>query len=205
MPKTDYNRADLLFVFGSGYPELITHLSSILKDKCFKTIIISGGFKSNSERKIKLEDDTISESKYILNRLLEHNLYLPKIILEENSTNSLENVLFSMKLIDFTQLNSISIVCNNLGSGRQYRTISKHILESIEIYFDCFTSIALYGYEITRENWFLQKPSRVFVFGEYLRNIYYSQLGHIKDDVEMIEDFADIYSKYGISTTGIGE
>ncbi len=84
-------KADLVFVFGTRHPEAVNRVYELYKDKLIPKILLSGG-----KNRITSEN----EAKEMSQKLVELGVKENDIILEDKSTNSLENVLFSEKVIE---------------------------------------------------------------------------------------------------------
>jgi hypothetical protein len=95
------------------------------------------------------------------------------------------------------KVKSIICICKNYGSGRQYRTICKQLI-NIEIGIKTFeTNLGANG-NITEENWWKNEQWKSLIWGEYLRIIYYGWKGQIIFDIEPtlnIKKYLNEYAK----------
>ncbi|GIO36819.1 hypothetical protein J41TS12_16800 [Paenibacillus antibioticophila] len=101
------------------------------------------------------------------------------INIEDRSTNSKENVLYSKQIFDFSNISSLLFVSKCHVAGRQYRTLRKYLPNNIGMDPYSYETI-INGIYINQFNWMLYPESRSLIFGEYLRILYYSHKGDIE-------------------------
>jgi len=106
----NYDNADYLIVLGSGLvnnKETKTMIDRIDKAVSYLNknpnckVLVSGGITSNN---------TVSEASVMKRLLIERNIDENRIIVEDKSTTTIENMLFSKSLID---INKKIVVCSN--------------------------------------------------------------------------------------------
>ena len=112
---SDINKLDLLIVFGvsNQLTDCTRFLKSLLKYNFEGTIIISGGVRKPGSK---------SEAKQMYEALKNH-LNNQSVILEERSTNTYENIVFSLRKIDLREIEAVGIVNSTLNSYRAFLTI----------------------------------------------------------------------------------
>ncbi|MED1863735.1 YdcF family protein [Fictibacillus nanhaiensis] len=174
-------KCDALFVFSgthSGHWEKVIEAYNLnYVDK----IIVTGGrsltgiphpdWDVNTDREV-------SEAQVIVSFLISAGIPSHIIFTEEKSTNSLENVICALEVFDFTKIQSLMVVCKSHATGRQIRTLKKHLPNQIE--YIPFTFNTVYkGTEVNRNNWMETEIGRKRVWGEYLRINHYGSKGDI--------------------------
>ena len=101
------------------------------------------------------------------------------ILVQDRSTNTLEDVAFSLDVLEQHDISPESIVflCKAHHSGRCLRTLRKFFPSQT---LSPVTYVAVYdGVKISREDWYRHAVSRGRVYGEYLRIIKYTERGDI--------------------------
>jgi uncharacterized SAM-binding protein YcdF (DUF218 family) len=187
---------DLLFVFGGTHPgSWQTALSLYQKGKIGK-IVVTGGIKQKAIRHNTWTHGARSEASVMHEMLVSSGVPASQIMVEDQSTNTLENIEFTKQLIDFSAIQTLGFVCKSYGAGRQYRTLQKHLPNSISLLPFSFDTSPWEDRKITRENWMKEAFSRSFVYGEYLRIVCYGQKGDI---VQLALDEADNKALNGLT------
>lgn len=171
-------QSDVLFVYSGTHPGHWEKAIEAYHNGYAKDIIVTGGKSLTGVAHPDWDSEVSSEADVILSHL--HNAGVPEdcITYEKKSTNTLENVIYAKEVYDFSRVESIMFICKSHAAGRQYRTLLKHLLESIEytLYtFDCYYD----GVRVGRDNWMDSEEGRKRVWGEYLRVQHYGELGHI--------------------------
>jgi len=163
--------ADTLFVFGSisSLASMVCELTDIITKEKIRHLIISGGRSLSAERKIdRSESDIILEH---IDHLLDGDI---RVITEETSTNSLENVKNALDLCDLTNSKSLCFVHKYHTAGRALLTLQK-FLPDME-----FKQRAFASKNCSPETWFKDDHFRKLVWGEFLRIEKYSSRGDIE-------------------------
>jgi len=126
---------DFIFIFGNVDPRIPRHAAKLFKEKMAPKIIISGGIGSLG----KDPNGFKSEAEYYKSILIDNGVSEEFIILENEATNTLENVLFGIKKakIKNLEINSLILVSMPALLKRSKATFLKHFPE-IEIYGDSF-------------------------------------------------------------------
>lgn len=140
-PKNNKDNFDYLIVLGAGLKNK-TEVSLTLEDRLkaamecikdnndYKYIVVSGG-KGNDER--------ISEAEAMKNYLIEHGVLENKILIEDKSTNTSENLKFSKQIIEENSKKSISkskikVVTTDFHALRSSILAKKNGYKNIKIY-----------------------------------------------------------------------
>lgn len=183
----ELSSSDVIFVFGSTQPGCYHKSLEAYNKKLGKEIVVSGGRSGLAHKHKDLGYGNKSEANIIFKNLVAGGVPAEKIFLEDKSTNSKENIIYAKKIYDFSKINSILFISKNYAAGRQYRTLRKHLPKNIKItsfgyniYFDD-------GRTFDRYNWMNYAESASLVFGEYLRIVYYGQMGDIENIIEPIK------------------
>ena len=103
------------------------------------------------------------------------------ILVQDRSTNTLEDVAFSLDVLEQHNISpeSIAFLCKAHHSGRCLRTLRKFFPSQT---LSPVTYLAKYdGVEVSKEDWYQHKVSRGRVYGEYLRIIEYTRRADIAD------------------------
>jgi uncharacterized SAM-binding protein YcdF (DUF218 family) len=172
---------DVIFVFGGSHPGLWKKTAEAYFLGLGKRIVVTGGYNPAARRHPTWSDGTTPEAHVIRRELVRLQVPEQVIISEGRSTNSLENVLFAKQVFDFQPVGSILVICKSYGTGRQCRTLQKHIRERVKIIpypFD--TMIGGKGPIITRENWMDYPHSFRFVINEVVKIYQYGRSGHLQ-------------------------
>ena len=171
----DYQPADLLFVFGTSTIDSDT-LESVTCD-CqqgrFPKIIVTG-------LSGRLYSETGKPVAHIMrDELIARCVPSDLILVQDKSTNTLEDVDFSLDVLEKHHISpkSIAFLCKAHHSGRCLRTLRKFFPSQN---LSAITYVAEYdGVKISKEDWYQHEVSRGRVYGEYLRIIEYTKRGDI--------------------------
>lgn len=190
-------QSDLLFVFGGRHPGCWQTAFQAYQDGIADKILLTGGIKPTSIRHPDWNNGHTPESHVMKVKLLELGVSDNALIVEDRSTDSLENVLFAKKLFDFKSIQCLVFICKSFAAGRQYRTLRKHLPESIELLALPFVTSPTGNSTITRHNWMDHAEGRSFVYGEYMRILVYGEQG----DIIPLEKPIQGLSKYDFKTS----
>ena len=151
-------QVDLAFIFGTNhYKKLIALVSDLWQKRLFNKVLISGGHKFT---------DSINEAESIAKQLIAEELPVNKLLLENKSTNTLENVLFSKKLLEekdvLKNINSILIVAKNYHARRALMTIKKYFPKNIKFYIATYDA---YGFD--KNDWWQRIENKNRVINEF--------------------------------------
>jgi uncharacterized SAM-binding protein YcdF (DUF218 family) len=179
--ETEPKKCDAIFVFSGTHKGHWEKTIEAYYKYHIEQIIVTGGRSLTGiphPNWVGNEEQDISEAKVIISYLTQAGIPSENIVFEEKSTNSLENVLYAKEVFDFSKIKTLMVVCKSHVTGRQIRTLMKHLPPSIE--YVPFTFNTVYqNIEVNRDDWIHSEIGSKRVWGEYLRIDYYSKLGHI--------------------------
>lgn len=136
-------QADLIVVFGTRHKEASMQASELYHKGYAKKILVSGG-----ENRITHENEAEEMSK----SLLSLGVVPGDIVREDKSTNSLENVLFSEKVIGerfgWEKVKKILVVTKHYHIRRAMMTLKKNFPDSVRL---IPASYNILGF--SRDNW----------------------------------------------------
>ncbi len=141
-------RADLLFVFGSRL-EKPAHLTAELYHTGVAAYIVLTGGTNRYTGHVEAH----------VHRDILVNAGVPQnnIIVEDQSTNTLENVTFALPLIEdkmsISSINAVLAVCKWMHSRRALMTLKRHLPAGIRYYAHTYEPEG-----ITRDNWHTTAP-----------------------------------------------
>ena len=139
-------QADLLFVFGSRLPTAAERAAQLYHDKRAPLIVITGGNNRYTGH---------NEADLFLDVLTHSGVPRKRIIVENQSTNTLENVVLALPLIEQKQpvssFHSVLAVCKWMHSRRALMTLKRHFPRGVRYYAHTYEPNG-----ITRENWHLE-------------------------------------------------
>jgi uncharacterized SAM-binding protein YcdF (DUF218 family) len=186
---------DLIFVFGGTHPALWRAAAEAYHRGLAPRLLLTGGVRPHGAREEAGESaEDMPEARSLAAKLIEAGVPETCLILEERSTNTLENALFAREVFDFDAVGSVLLVCKSYAAGRQYRTLRRHLPAGLRIMLHPFDTTSRDGRLITRHNWAEAAESRARVFGEYLRIVAYGERG----DLEPLEEpVAGLQAEYG--------
>jgi uncharacterized SAM-binding protein YcdF (DUF218 family) len=164
-------KADLALVFGTRHQNAIDKAFELYKNKFVGKILVSGGINKETGR---------NEAQDMSEKLINLGVKREDILEEDRSINSLENVLFSKKIIEekigFKNIFKIIAVIKNYHSRRALMTIKKHFPKNIELIPAPYEI-----YDFAKDNWFESEIGRVKVIGEWKKIPIYLEKGDIEE------------------------
>ncbi|MET3557944.1 uncharacterized SAM-binding protein YcdF (DUF218 family) [Streptococcus rupicaprae] len=176
--KVPVQACDALFVFGGTHPGHWEKAIEAYQKGLVRKIILTGGVSPTGTPNPDWTHGKEPEADVIKEYLLAAGIPEEVIVLENRSTNTLENVLFAKEIVDFSQIKSLMFVCKSHVTGRQGRTLAKHLPEHLT--YVPYTFDASYqGHVLSWETWMETDIGRSRIWGEYLRIIYYGKKGDI--------------------------
>lgn len=180
---------DLIFIFGGSHPGIWISGAEAYHAGLGPKIVATGGYKATAVRHHTWQHGTRAEALVIREELVMRGVPQEDIVVEDHSTNSLENVLFAQEVYDFSPVTSILTVCRTYGAGRQCRTLRHHIAAGIRVLTYTFaTNVGHSGPDVTRENWMTMEESRAGIFGHLLKIIKYGRKGDIEPLAQMSDE-----------------
>jgi uncharacterized SAM-binding protein YcdF (DUF218 family) len=180
-PGPPLRPCDLIFVFGGSHPGLWQTAAEAYHAGLGRTIIATGGHKPGAKYHSTWRDGTTPESHVIKREMMRLGVPGERIVCEDRSTNSLENVLFAKDVYDFSGVHSILVVCKCYGVGRQCRTLRQQMEKAIILIpypFD--TEAGSDGPFITRDTWMNDERSSALVLSQLLAIRRYGEWGHLE-------------------------
>ena len=167
--------ADLLFIFGTSSidNEILETVARDCQQGRFSKVLatgLSGRFYYETGRPL---------ASIMRDELIERGVPSDVILVQDRSTNTLEDVAFSLDVLEQHDIspNSIAFLCKAHHSGRCLRTLRKFFPSQTLL---PITYVAEYeGVKVSKEDWYQHPVSRGRVYGEYLRIIKYTNRGDI--------------------------
>jgi len=164
-------KADLALVFGTRHPEAINKVYELYCCKLVPQILINGGANKITGK---------NEAQEMSKKLIELGVKREDIILENQSTNTLENVLFSKKIIEkklgFSNIKKIIAVVKHYHSRRALMTLKKHFPKNIEL---IPVTYEIYGF--TKNNWHKNETGKEKAMSEWNKIPKYLKKGDIEE------------------------
>lgn len=173
-------QVDLIFVFGTRFPEPAYLAAEILKAGVSNLVVLTGGVNRLNGMNEALTHRAI---------LLQENISEVCIIYESESTNTLENVTFALpkisQRVELSHVQKILVVAKWMHSRRALMTLKRHLPAGIQY---SVTSYEVDG--ITRAGWHLLDEKRVkSVLKNWERIPVYLEWGHLAE----VERHGDVY------------
>jgi uncharacterized SAM-binding protein YcdF (DUF218 family) len=170
--ETKLEPADLLFVFGTRHDEVLRAATAcrLWREGMFRWAIVSGGVTPGS----RLSECAIIKQEMVLAGVPEE-----RILEEHRATNTGENVIFSLPVIDAALglKNIHSVIClGNTWTARRYpMTLQRHWpkVEKMLLTVDSFA--------VSRERWHEHAELRRRVLAEWDKIETYKAKGFIAD------------------------
>lgn len=166
------SKSDLLFFFGYSEPDEEWMLRVALQEWA-PWIMLTGRHAAN------LPEGSRTESHHVHQVLVEGGIDRKRILLEDRSTNTTENVICAKQVLDDAAISPRSILaaCRSYHSGRCLRTLAKYFPE---VALSCITCDPVFeGITVRKSDWRQNRVSQARVYGEYLRIKEYSERGFI--------------------------
>ncbi|MDE0685787.1 MAG: YdcF family protein [Candidatus Poribacteria bacterium] len=167
--------ADLLFIFGTSTidGEILESVARDCQQGHFPKVLVTG-------LSGRLYNETGKPVAHIMrDELIARGVPSEVILVQDRSTNTLEDVAFSLDVLEKHGISpeSIAFLCKAHHSGRCLRTLRKFFPSQT---LSPVTYVAEYErVKVSREDWYQHEVSRGRVYGEYLRIIEYTRRGDI--------------------------
>ena len=167
--------ADLLFIFGTSTidNEILESVARDCQQKHFPKVIVTG-------LSGRLYSETGKPVAHIMHdELIARGVPSDLTLVQDRSTNTLEDVAFSLDVLEKHSISpkSIAFLCKAHHSGRCLRTLRKFFPSQT---LSPVTYVAEYeGVKVSKADWYQHEISRSRVYGEYLRIIEYTRRGDI--------------------------
>ncbi|MCG9133047.1 YdcF family protein [Candidatus Poribacteria bacterium] len=172
---SDSQPADLLFIFGTSTidNEILESVARDYQQGRFPQLLVTG-------LSGRLYSETGKPVAHIMrDELIARGVPSKVILVQDKSTNTLEDVTFSLGVLEKHSISPdrIAFLCKAHHSGRCLRTLRKFFPSQI---LSPVTYLAEYeGVKTSKEDWYQHEVSRGRVYGEYLRIIEYTRRGDI--------------------------
>lgn len=165
--QDDPSPADLIFVFGGRRPERAQKAVELYNQGLAPQILISGGDNRGTN---------VTEAEALKKLVVEAGVPNSAILLETESTNTLESVEKSTRLIEerigWGNVKAVILVTSPAKMKRAKQTVARHIPREVKIYCvpDGRTDIA-------KDNWWTSEEGREAVFRELEKVRVYAHQG----------------------------
>ena len=172
---SEFLTAALLFIFGTSSidSEILESVARDCLQGRFSKVLVTG-------LSGRLYHETGRPLALIMHdELIAQGVPSDIILVQDKSTNTLEDVTFSLEVLEQHNIfpNSIAFLSKAHHSGRCMRTLRKFFPSQALL---PVTYVAEYdGIRISAEDWYHHQVSRGRVYGEYLRIIEYTRRGDI--------------------------
>lgn len=196
LKEVEPKKCDAIFVFGGSHPGNWMKPLEAYDKGLGDHIIVTGGGSSSNMRHPEWNNSGMSEAEVIVKNLVENGVPRDVISYETSSMHSIANVIESKKIFNFEGLDRLLFVSKSIATGRQYRTLIKHLPSKIEFIPYPFDTSFDGQITITRDNWMENEKSESLVFGEFLRNMIYGIKGVIIAPKREVAGLQDIVSHY---------
>lgn len=179
--KESITRTDLLFVFGSNvqHKEMAEIILDLLDRDLTDQVLITGGVPNYEGSFYRRKP----ESESIITYIPEEKRNGKKIILENLSKNTLENVIEAAKIFSFDQIKSITFLCHSYASTRSALSLRK-FFPDINLHCIPFSLPSDNpDYPVNSQHWHKTRYGQSLILGEYMRLITYGTRGdfHISE------------------------
>lgn len=164
-------RADLAFVFGTRRLEPAYLAAGLFKHGVVENVVLTGGRNRLSGR---------GEATTHLGVLLREGIPRSKIIVEGESTNTLQNVTFALPKIavrlDLGVLRSVVVVAKWYHCRRAMMALKRHLPPGVRFFSRTYEPAGF-----SRSSWYLDQGAAERVLAEYRRISGYLERGHISE------------------------
>lgn len=178
LPSVEPEKCDVLFIFSGTHPGHWEKAIEAWEKGYVEVIIVTGGRSLTGEAHPDWVDKGQTEADVIIEHLMQAGVPTEAIVAEKVSTNTLENVIRAKEVFDFSKIKSLMFICKAHATGRQWRTLAKHLPSDLT-YVPYAFDTTYQGTVIGRDNWWQTERGRSRVWGEYLRIVTYGQKGDI--------------------------
>lgn len=168
-------KGDVALVFGTwnAWKGSVEKAAELYKKGLVPKIIVSGGKNASTG---------IIEGDHMAHELIALGIKNEDILIENKSTNTLENVLFSLKVIDkeigLKNIHTIVGVVKNFHARRSLMTLRKHIPTHIKLKAAAYDSEY---YPFTKDTWTESEAGKNIVLGEVEKIKTYLAKGDIAE------------------------
>lgn len=164
-------KAHLAIIFGTRHKVALETVFQLYQKGLIPKVLLSGGINKTTGQ---------NEAEDMAKNLIAMGIKRDDLILENKSTNSLENVLFSKDKIEqeigFQNIKKIIAVVKHYHSRRALMTLKKHFPKTVEL---IPVTYEIYGF--TKDNWFESEAGREKVLDEWEKIPKYLAKGDIEE------------------------
>ncbi len=160
--EDDIKKSDIIIVPGKSQVAPVEISKKLLDENLANYVIFSGGVNDNLDKKNK---NLLTESDYMKNYGLQIGIDEEKILVEKRAGNTLENVLFSAKLIKKHNLKPkrIILICKNFHARRVLYTFENSFpIKEVEFFVKSYIDKR----NITADNWTCDDDKKALVYLE---------------------------------------
>ena len=164
-------QADLVFVFGTRHPEPAYVAADLMKRGLGQFLVLTGG-----KNPINGVGEALTHLRIVLGQGVERE----RIIVESESTNTLENVVFAIPKVTervvLDRVKSVVVATKWYHCRRAIMTLKRHLPPGI-----CYFAAPCELEEIRRSNWWQSKEGERRVMKELDRIPKYLSIGDIEE------------------------
>lgn len=170
--RTEIEPADLAFIFGSrhGVERFCDEAARLWHERYFPHVLVSGGVTPGDAR---------SEASVLRSHLIDRGVDKRAILVEEQATNTGENVKFSMPVIEehigLTNVRSLIAIGKFCTSRRYVMTLERHWPEVRKMLHP------VHYHDVPQERWMEDEELCARILGEWGRIEPYFQKGFIAE------------------------
>lgn len=169
---SDPQKADIAILFGTRHNEPSDVFADLYNKKIVRKVVITGGTNRVTGS---------NEAEEITKELKQRGINCKDILLENKSTNSLENVLFSKQVIDdkigLKNITDIIYITKHYHARRALLTLKKYFPKQIN-----FHPVIYSIYDFDKTNWQKSEIGKKKILGEYEKIRKYQENGDIAND-----------------------
>ncbi len=169
--QAETDRADLAFVFGTRLLEPAYLALDLLQRHVVEYVVLTGGTNRLTG---------VNEARAHLQILTEAGAPRDRILVEDASTNTLENVVLALPKIAATigleRLKTVIVITKWYHARRAIMTLKRHLPLGVRYYTRTYEPPGL-----PREAWHLNDAARQMVLGNWQRIPEYLRRGHLAE------------------------
>ncbi len=169
--QAETERADLAFVFGTRLLEPAYLALDLFQRHVVEYVVLTGGANRLTG---------VNEARTHLKILTGAGVPRDRIIVEDTSTNTLENVVFAVPKIAATvgleRLKTVVVITKWYHCRRAIMTLKRHLPLGVRYYTKTYEPPGM-----PREAWHLNDAARQMVLGNWQRIPEYLQRGHLAE------------------------
>ncbi len=169
---------DVAFLFGTGLSLVyaVEQAARLYREGNVRKILVTGGVN----KKLLFNEAETAQTK-----LIEMGIPAHDILIENRATNTLENVIFSMPILEQTiglkNIRTIVSVVKNFHARRAAMTLYRHLPKTISIKTHAYIPSR---YNFSKEDWHTYDVGKALVLGECKKIQKYL----LQDDIQELPD-----------------